>query len=70
MASMRPQLPILQTHNDLDPRIRCDSRIELVDETVNLDLPTSHNLKLGTGLQPEHHDILAPTLIANVDLFA
>jgi len=59
MASLCPQLPILQTHNierlpgsiialfgnDLDPRIGCDSRIEPVEETTNLDLHTGRTLK-------------------------
>jgi len=84
MASMRPEIPILQTHNiehlpdsgialfgdDLDPRIGCDSRIKPVEEIVNLDLPTGHTLKLGATLPHEHRDVLTPTLTANADLFA
>jgi len=84
MASLCPQLPILQTHNierppnfdialsgdDLDPRVGRDSRIELVEEIVSLKLSNGCTLKLGTGLQQEQRDILAPTLIANADLFA
>jgi len=83
MATLHPQLPILQTNhierpfgsgivlsgNDLDPRVGCDARIEPVEETVSLELSNGRTLKLGTGLQQEQCDILAPTLIANDDLF-
>jgi len=84
MASLRPQLPILQTNNiehppdsnialsgdDLDPRIGRDARLEPIDEIVPLELPNGRTLKLGTNLQHEQHDILTPTLISNTDLFA
>jgi len=84
MASLRPQLPILQTNNiecppssgialsgdDLDPKVGRDARIEPVDNTISLELSNGCTLKLGTGLQQEQHDILTPTLIANTDLFA
>jgi len=84
MASLRPQLPILQTHNierlpnseiapfgdDFDPRIGSDSRIEPIEEIVSLELSNGRVLKLGAGLQQEHHDVLAPTLTANTNLFA
>jgi len=65
MASLRPQLPILQTHNierppgydialsrdDLDPRVGRDARLKPVDETLPLELPNGRTLKMGTGLQ-------------------
>jgi len=80
MASLRPQPPIFQTHNiepkialagdDLDPKIGCESRIEIVEETVSLELPTGRTLKLGAGPQSEHCDVVTPTLTANADLFA
>jgi len=84
MASLRPQLPILQTNNierppgsdialsedDLDPRIGRNAHLEPVDDTVPLELPNGRTLKLGTGLQHEQRDILTPTLISNTDLFA
>ncbi|XP_027941195.1 uncharacterized protein LOC114194995 [Vigna unguiculata] len=84
MASLRPQLPILQTHNierppgsdialsrdDLDPRVGRDARLEPVDETLPLELPNGHTLKMGTGLQHEQRDILTPTLNSNTDLIA
>ena len=84
MASLRPQLPILQTNHierlpgfeialssdDLDPRMGRDTRLELVEETIPLELPNGRAIKLGTGLQPEQRDILTPTLINNTDLFA
>jgi len=84
MASLRPQLPILLNHNierpsssdiavssdDLDPRVGRDTRIESVEETVSLELSNGLTLKLETYLQQEQRDVLAPTLIANADLFA
>jgi len=84
MASLRPQLPILQTHNierppsfdislsgnDFDPKVGCDARLESVDETLPLELPNGRTLKMATGLQHEQRDILTPTLISNADLFA
>jgi len=65
MASLRPQLPILQTNhierppgsdialsaNDLDPKVGRDARLKLVDETIPLELPNGPILKLDTGLQ-------------------
>ena len=65
MASLRTQLQILQTNNierppdsnialsgdELDPRVGCGARIELVDNTISLDLPNGRTLKLGTSLQ-------------------
>jgi len=76
MASLRPQLHILQTNHikcplgsdialsrdDLDPRVGRDARLEPIDETIPL--------KLSTGLQHEQCEILTPTLINNTDLFA
>ena len=64
MASLRPQLPILQTKNierppdfhialsgdDLDPRVGRDARLEPLDETLPLELPNGRTLKMGTGL--------------------
>jgi len=84
MASLRPQLPILQTNHierppnseislssdDLDPRVGRDARLKPVEETIPLELPNGRTIKLGTGLQPEQRDILTPTLINNTDLFA
>ncbi|XP_027922819.1 uncharacterized protein LOC114180718 [Vigna unguiculata] len=84
MASLHPQLLILQTNNieclpsfdialfgdNLDPEIGRDARLELVDDIVPLELPNGRTLKLGTGLQQEQRDILTPTLISNTDLFA
>ena len=84
MASLRPQLPILQTNNierppdsnialssdNLDPRVGHDARLKPVDDIVTLELPNGHTLKLGTELQQEQRDILTPTLIDNTDLFA
>ena len=84
MASLRPQLPILQTNHierppgsnialsgdDLDPRVGQDARLEPVDETTPLELPNGRTIKLGIGLQPEQRKILTPTLISNTDLFA
>ena len=65
MASLRPQLPILQTHNierppdsgialsgdDLDLRVGRDAQIEPVEEIVSLKLSNGRTLKLGTCLQ-------------------
>jgi len=84
MASLRPQLLILQTNNierlygssvalsgkDLDPRVGHDARIEPVDNIVSLELSNGRTLKLGTSLHQVQRDILAPTLIANANLFA
>ena len=84
MAGLRPQLPILQTNHierppgsdialsgdDLDPRVGRDARLKLVEESIPLELPNGHTIKLGTGLQPEQCDILTPTLINNTNLFA
>jgi len=84
MASLRPQLPILQTNhierppdsdialsgNDVDPRVGQDARLEPVEETILLELPNGRAIKLGTILQPEQRDILTPTLINNTNLFA
>ena len=83
MASLRPQLPILQTNNikrppdssialsgdDLDPRIGRDARIDPVDNIISLELSNGRTLQFSTGLQQEQRTILAPTLIANTDLF-
>jgi len=54
----------------LDPRVGRDARLELVDDTVPLELLNGCTFKLGTGLQQEQRDILTPTLISNTDLFA
>jgi len=76
MASLRPQLPILQTNHiewpsgfeialssdDLDPRVGWDARLEPVEETIPLELPNGRSIKLRTGLQLEQRDILTPTL--------
>jgi len=83
MASLRPQLPILQTNiecppgsgialsdEDLDPRVGHDAHIEPVEDTVSLELSNGRTLKMGTNLQQEQRDILTPTLIANIDLFS
>ncbi|XP_027922675.1 uncharacterized protein LOC114180566 [Vigna unguiculata] len=84
MASLRPQLPILQTNHiehppgsgialsgdDLDPRVGHDARLEHVDETIPLELPNGRTLKLGTGLQHDQREMLTPTLISNTDLFS
>jgi len=65
MASLRPQLPILQTNiierppdsdialssDDLDPRVGCDARLKPVHDTVTLELTNGCTLKLGIGLQ-------------------
>jgi len=62
MASLRPQLPILQTHNierppgsdialsgnDLDPRVGRDPCLELVDETLPLELPNARKVGVKT----------------------
>jgi len=69
MASLRPQLPILQTNHierppdseialsgdDLDPRVGRDARLEPVKETIPLELLNGRAIKLGTGLQLEQH---------------
>ena len=65
-----PGSSIVLFGEDLDPKVGCDTRIEPVDNTISLELSNGHTLNLGTGLQQEQHDILAPTLIANTDLFA
>jgi len=84
MASLCPQLPILQTNHierppgsgialsrdDLDPRVGRDARLEPVDETIPLELPNGCTLKLGTGLQHDQREMLKPTLISNTNLFA
>ena len=84
MASLRQQLPILQTNHmecppdfdialsgdDLDPRVVRDAHLEPVDETIPLELPNGRIIKLGNDLQPEQRQILTPTLISNTDLFA
>jgi len=83
MASLRPQLPILQTHNidrppgydialsgdDLDPKVGYDARLEPVDKTLPLELPNGRTLKMGTNLQHNHREILILTLISNNNLF-
>jgi len=64
IASVCPQLPILQTNNiecplgsdialsgdDFDPRVGGDAGLESVDDTISLELPNGRTLKLGTGL--------------------
>jgi len=84
MASLRPQLLILQTNHierppsfeialsgdDLDPKVGRDARLEPVKDSTPLELPNGLVIKLGTGLQPKQRDILIPTLISNTDLFA
>ena len=84
IASLRPQLPILQTNNikhppgsnialsgdDLDPIVGRDARLKPVNDTVPLELPNERTVKLGTGLHQEHRDILTLTLISNTHLFA
>ncbi|XP_027941019.1 uncharacterized protein LOC114194807 [Vigna unguiculata] len=83
MASLRPQLPILQTNHierppgfeitlsgdDLDPRVGQDVRLEPVEETTPLKLPNGRTIKLGTGLESEQRDIITPTIVDNSDLF-
>ena len=54
----------------MDPRVRRDARLESVDETIPLELLNGRIIKLGTGLQHEQCEILTPTLINNIDLFA
>jgi len=60
MASLRPQLSILQINNIerppgynialsgdyLDPRVGCDARLEPVNDTIPLELPNGRTLKL------------------------
>jgi len=84
IASLRPQEPALTIHNierqpssgltlsgeDLDPIIGCDSRIEPVEDTKALEITHGRILKLGVGLQRDDHDIIAPMLKDNTDLFA
>ena len=84
MASMRPQLPIQQTNHierppgssialsseDLDPRIRRDVRLELVEDTTPLELRNGHSINLGTGLNSDERATITPILINNTDLFA
>jgi len=84
MASLRPQLPVLQTHNierqpgsgitlsdeDRNPIVRCDLRIEPVEETRTLELSIGRILKLSAGLQQDHCDVLTTTLTTNANLFA
>jgi len=84
MASLRLQLPILQTNHierppdfdialsgdDLDTRVGRDVHLEPVDETIPLELTNGRTLKLGTGLQHDQREILTPTFINNTDLFA
>ena len=83
MASLRSQIPILQTNNierpsdsdivlssnDLDPRVGRDVRLEPVEETTPLELPNGRTIKLGTGLESEQREIITPTIVANLDLF-
>jgi len=54
----------------LRPRVGRDARIELVDNTVSLELSNGRTLKLGTDLQQEQCHILVATLIANTNLFS
>jgi len=84
MASLRPQLLILQTNHierppfseialsgdNLDPRVGRDVRFEPVEETSPLELPNSRIIKLGTGLEPEERYIITSTLVGNTNLFA
>jgi len=84
MASLRPQLPIIQTNHierppgseialsgdDLDPRVGRDVRPEPVEETIAMELTFGRTIKLNIGLQLQQRDILTPTLISNTDLFA
>jgi len=84
MASLRPQLPILQTNHierplgseialssdDLDPRVGRDIRLEPIEETTPLELPNGRIIKVGTGLESEQRDIITPTLVGNTYLFA
>jgi len=84
MASLRPQLPILQTNHierppnseialsgdDLDPRVGRDVRLQLVVESTPLELPNDRTIKLGTGLESEQRDLITPTIVSNTNLFA
>jgi len=84
MASLHPQLPILQTNHikrppgyeialfgdDLDPRVDRDVLLKPVEETTPLELPNGHTIKLGTRLEFEQRDIITPTIFHNSDLFA
>ena len=61
MASLRPQLPIQQANHieqppgsgialsgdNLDPRVGRDVRLEPIEETIPLELPNGHSIKLG-----------------------
>jgi len=65
MASLRPQLPILQTNHIerppsseialsgdyLDPRVGREVHLELVEETTPLELRNGRIIKLGTGIE-------------------
>ena len=84
MASLRPQLPIQQTNHierppgsgialssdDLDPKVRRDVHLELVEETTPLELPNGHSIKLGTDVDSGERAIIIPILVGNTDLFA
>jgi len=84
MASLRPQLPILQTNHierppdfdialsgdDLVPRVGRDAHLEPIDETIPLELPNERTIKLGATLQHKQCEILTSTLISNTYLFA
>jgi len=84
MASLRPQLPILQTNHierppgsgialsgdDLDAKVGRDARLEPVDETIPLELLNGCTLKMGTGLQHDQCEMLTPNLLSHTNLFA
>ena len=55
---------------DLDPRIGCDLRIELVEKTKTLELSTGKTLKLGASLSHNDQDLIKTTLKSNANLFA
>jgi len=83
MASLHPQLSILQTNHierpsgsgivlssdDLDPRVGRDVRLEPVEEITPLELPNDRTIKLGTGLESEQREIITPTIFDNSDVF-
>ena len=84
MVSLRPKIPILQNNHierpsgsgivlfddDLDPRVGRDVRLEPVEETTPLELPNGHTIKLGTRLESEQREVITPTIVAKLDLFA
>jgi len=65
-----PRVGISLTREDLDPRIRCDSQIQPIEETRSLELALGRTIQLDSGLSNNDQIIIESTLKDNTDLFA